>query len=313
MVCAMAEFLNYHHLRYFWAVAREGSIRAAAAKLGVSQSGICGQIQLLESSLGEELFRPSGRSLALTEFGRIVLGYAEEIFDLGGEIQRAARQAPTARTLRLNAGIVDSFPKLMSYDLLRPIFEHRPAVRLTCHEGKLPDLLALLTTHRIDVVLSDEPASPGIARNLINHPLGACGIAFCAIPSLARTLKGRFPRILHGAPALLPTPNCLLRRELEKWFDQAGIVPNLVAEFEDPALAKIVATRGLGFVAVPSLVLDEAIERFGFVCLGRTPEIETSCYAITAERRLTHPAILALTQTRPGRDRRRRRPKPGDD
>lgn len=312
MVSAMAEFLNYHHLRYFWTVAREGSIRAAAEKLGVSQPSICGQIQLLESSLGEDLFRPSGRSLALTEFGRLVLGYAEEIFALGGEIQRAARQAPTTRTLRLNAGIVDSFPKLMSYDILRPIFEHRPPVRLTCHEGKLPDLLAQLTAHRIDVVLSDEPASPSLARNLINHPLGSCGIAFCAMPSLARTLKGRFPRNLHGAPALLPTQNCLLRRELEKWFGRTGIVPGVVAEFEDPALAKIVATRGLGFVAVPVFVLAEAIERFGFVSLGQTRGIETSCYAITAERRLTHPAILAITRTRPGSARRKRHPKPDE-
>jgi LysR family transcriptional regulator, transcriptional activator of nhaA len=187
----------------------------------------------------------------------------------------------------------------MSYDILRPIFDHRPPVRLACLEGKLPDLLAMLTAHRIDVVLSDEPASPGLAPNLFNHPLGACGIAFCAMPALARTLKGRFPKILHQAPALLPTQNCLLRRDLEKWFTRAGILPHIVAEFEDAALAKIVATRGIGFIAVPTLVLDEAIERFGFVSLGKTREIETPYYAITAERRLTHPAILAITRAKP--------------
>lgn len=289
------DFLNYHHLRYFWAVARAGSLRAAAEKLRVSQPSICAQIQLLEESLGEDLFRPSGRSMALTEFGQIIFGYADEIFTLGGEIQRAAQQAPTSRVLRLNAGIVDSFPKLMSYDILRPIFEHQPPVQLACHEGKLPDLLVQLTTHRIDVVLSDEPASPGIAARVFNHFLGGCGVTFCAMPVLARTLKGRFPRNLQGASALLPTQNCHLRRDLEKWFRQVNIQPRVIAEFEDAALMKIVATRGIGVIAVPSLVEAEAVERYGFVPVGRTKDIETQFYAITAERRLTHPAILAIT------------------
>lgn len=292
------DFLNYHHLRYFWAVAREGSLRAAADKLRVSQPSICAQIQLLEQSLGEDLFRPSGRSMALTEFGQIIFGYADEIFTLGGEIQRVAQQAPTSRALRLNAGIVDSFPKLMSYDILRPIFEHQPPVQLACHEGKLPDLLAQLTTHRIDVVLSDEPASPGITAKVFNHFLGGCGVTFCAMPVLARTLKGRFPRNLHDAPALLPTQNCFLRRDLEKWFREVDVQPRVIAEFEDAALTKIVATRGIGIIAVPSLVEAEAVERYGFVPVGRTKDIETQFYAITAERRLTHPAILAIIATK---------------
>ena len=292
------DFLNYHHLRYFWAVARAGSLRAAAEKLRVSQPSICAQIQLLEESLGEDLFRPSGRSMALTEFGQIIFGYADEIFTLGAEIQRASQQAPTSRALRLNAGIVDSFPKLMSYDILRPIFEHQPPVQLACHEGKLPDLLVQLTTHRIDVVLSDEPASPGIAARVFNHFLGGCGVTFCAMPALARTLKGRFPRNLHDAPALLPTQNCHLRRDLERWFREVGVQPRVIAEFEDAALTKIVATRGIGIIAVPSLVESEAVERYGFVPVGRAKDIETQFYAITAERRLTHPAILAITAQR---------------
>ena len=301
------DFLNYHHLRYFWAVAREGSLRAAAEKLRVSQPSICAQIQLLEQSLGEDLFRPSGRSMALTEFGQIIFGYADEIFTLGGEIQRAAQQAPTSRALRLNAGIVDSFPKLMSYDILRPIFEHHPPVQLACHEGKLPDLLVQLTTHRLDVVLSDEPASPGITAKVFNHFLGGCGVTFCAMPVLARTLKGRFPRNLHGAPALLPTQNCFLRRDLEKWFGEVNVQPRVIAEFEDAALTKIVATRGIGIIAVPSLVEAEAVERFGFVPVGRTKDIETQFYAITAERRLTHPAILAITTQKRVRPRKANR------
>jgi len=302
-----SEFLNYHHLRYFWSVAREGSLRAASEALRVSQPSICSQIQQLEAALGEDLFRPRGRSLELTEFGRMILGYAEEIFTLGGEVLRAARQAPTVRSLRLHAGIVDSFPKLMSYDILRPIFDHQPPVQLTCQEGKLPDLLALLTAHRLDVVLADEAASPGIAGRVFNHLLGSCGVSFCAMPGLARVLKGRFPRNLDGAPALLPTQNCHLRRDLEQWFRRVRVQPRVVAEFEDAALTKMVATRGVGFIAVPTTVEAEAVERYGFVPLGRTKQLETQFYAITAERRLTHPAILALTSARTSQGTRKRR------
>jgi LysR family transcriptional activator of nhaA len=290
------EFLNYHHLRYFWTVATEGSLRRASEKLRVSQPSMCTQIKLLEASLGETLFRPSGRSLELTEFGQLVHGYAEEIFTLGGEILRATKQAPGVRSLRLHVGIVDSFPKLMSYDLLRPVLEHKPPVQLTCHEGKLADLVSLLNTHRIDVVLSDEGISPGIAGKVFNHLLGTSGITFCAMPGFAKKLTGRFPRNLDGAAALLPTQNCCLRRDLEKWFGSVGVQPRLVAEFEDAALTKIVATGGNAFIAVPTVVASEAFERYGFVPLGRTKQVQTRFYAITAERRFTHPAIIAITE-----------------
>jgi LysR family transcriptional activator of nhaA len=290
------DFLNYHHLRYFWTVAREGSLRRASEKLRVSQPSMCTQIKLLEASLGETLFRTSGRSLVLTEFGQLIYGHAEEIFTLGGEILRATKQSPGIRGLRLHVGIVDSFPKLMSYDILRPVLDHQPPVQLTCHEGKLADLVSQLNTHRIDLVMSDEPVSPGIAGKVFNHLLGTSDITFCAMPSLAKKLKGRFPRNLDGAPALLPTQNCSLRRDLEKWFGSAGVQPRVVAEFEDAALTKIVATEGHGFIAVPTVVSSEAVERYGFVPLGRTKEIETRFYAITAERRFTHPAILAITK-----------------
>ena len=257
---------------------------------------MCTQIKLLEASLGEALFRPSGRSLVLTEFGQLIHGYAEEIFTLGGEILRATKQAPGSRSLRLHVGIVDSFPKLMSYDILRPVLEHQPPVQLTCHEGKLADLVSQLNTHRLDVVLSDEPASPGIAGKVFNHLLGSSEITFCAMPGLAKKLKGRFPRNLDGAPALLPTQNCSLRRDLEKWFRSTGVEPRVVAEFEDAALTKIVATSGHAFIAVPTMVASEAVERYGFVPIGMTKEVETQFYAITAERRFTHPAILAITE-----------------
>lgn len=289
------DFLNYHHLRYFWTVAKEGSLRRASEKLRVSQPSMCTQIKLLEVGLGEALFRTSGRSLVLTEFGQLIYGHAEEIFTLGGEILRATKQAPGERGLRLHVGIVDSFPKLMSYEILRPVLEHQPPVQLTCHEGKTADLVSQLNTHRLDVVLSDEPASPGISGKVFNHLLGSSTITFFAMPGLAKKLKGRFPRNLNGAPVLLPTQNCNLRRDLEKWFRAKGVEPRVVAEFEDAALTKIVATSGHGFLAVPTVVASEAVERYGFVSIGRTKEVETHFYAITAERRFTHPAILAIT------------------
>lgn len=291
------EFLNYHHLRYFWTVAAEGSLRRASEKLGVSQPSMCTQIKLLETSLGEALFRPCGRSLELTEFGQLVHGYAEEIFTLGGEILRATKQVSGGRVLRLHVGIVDSFPKLMSYQILRPVLDQQPHVQLTCHEGKPADLVSQLNTHRIDVVLSDEPASPGLAGKVFNHLLGSSGITFCAMPSFAKELKGRFPRNLDGAAAFLPTQNCSLRRDLEKWFGSVGVLPRVTGEFEDAALTKIVATGGTGFIAVPTVVAAEAFERYGFVSLGRTNEVKTQFYAITAERRFTHPAIIAITET----------------
>jgi LysR family transcriptional activator of nhaA len=307
---SVSEFLNYHHLRYFWTVAKEGSLRRAAEKLRVSQPSICTQIQLLEASLGGDLFRRSGRASVLTEFGHLIYGYADEIFTLGGEVLQAAKQAPTSRSLRLHAGIVDSVPKLMSFDILRPIFEHQPAIHLTCHEGKLADLLTQLTTHRLDVVLADEPASPGQGGKVFNHLLVTSDITFCAMPDLARTLKGRFPRNLHHTPALLPTQNCNLRRDLEKWFRAVSVEPRVVAEFEDAALMKTVGTESCGFVVIPSSVASEAIERYGFISIGRTQAIEMQFYAITAERRLTHPAILAIT-ARANPTKKRRAPARG--
>jgi LysR family transcriptional regulator, transcriptional activator of nhaA len=291
------EWLNYHHLRYFYTVAKEGSLRGAAEKLKISQSSICAQIQLLESALGEDLFRLSARSLVLTEFGHLILGYAEEIFRLGRELLSARKQFPGVRSLRVNVGIVDSFPKLTSFEILRPAFTHDPPIHVTCHEGKLDDLLVQLATHRVDVVLADEPASPGLQLKTFNHPLGSSGITFCAAPSLARTLKGRFPRNLNGAPALLGTQNTSLRRDLEKWFRSEGIEPRIVGEFEDGALAKIVATEGIGFIHVPSAVAREAVDRYGFTILGRTTKCEIQFYAITAERRVDHPAVRAITET----------------
>lgn len=289
-----SEWLNFHHLRYFWAVAKEGNLRRAAEKLRISQPSISTQIKLLEAALGEPLFRRSGRSLVLTEFGRLIHGYADEIFSLGRELLAAGNRGPVARTPRLHLGIVDSFPKLLSLDILRPVLAREPRVQLTCYEGKLEQLIGMLATHRIDAVLADEPAPTGAKVKTFNQPLGCSSITFCASPALARTLRGRFPKNLHGAPALLPTPNTALRRDIEQWFRSTGIEPHVVGEFEDGALAKIVATEGLGFTVVPSVVSAEAVERYGFVKLGTTKECQIELFLITAERRIEHPVLVEL-------------------
>jgi LysR family transcriptional regulator, transcriptional activator of nhaA len=289
------EFLNYHHLRYFWVAAREGGLTRAAEKLRVSQPSICTQIKALEHALGEKLLRRTPRGLALTEAGQRVFSFAEEIFSLGEDLLNTMKQTPTARPLRVSVGVTDSLPKLLTYLMLKPIFHLPQAVQASCHEGKVPDLLAQLATFRLDVVLSDEPSPASGNLKTFNHLLGECGVTFCAAPRLASRLKRRFPASLHEAPALLPSPSCALRRSLEKWFAEQKLSPRLVAEFDDAALAKVAASDGLGFFALPSLVADEAVTRYGVKIIGHAPKCLQQFFAISAERRLTYPAVTAIT------------------
>ena len=232
------EFLNYHHLRYFWVVAKEGGLRKAAEKLHVSQPTISAQIAALEGVLEEKLFRRGGRALALTEAGQRVFSYAEAIFSLGQELLDATRQQPGARPVRVHIGITDSLPKLMSYEIIKPIFKLEQPIQAVCLEGKAADLLGQLAAHRLDIVLADEPAPSSLPIKVFNHFLGECGVAFCAEPKLAATLKRKFPKSLNDAPALLPAGRTVLRQSLEKWFQAEEIRPRLVAEFDDAALMK---------------------------------------------------------------------------
>lgn len=289
------EFLNYHHLRYFWVVAEEGGLRKAADKLHVSQPTISAQIAALEGVLGEKLFRRGGRSLALTEGGHRVLSYAEEIFSLGQELLDAARQRPSARPLRVHIGITDSLPKLVSYEIIKPIFKLEQPVQAVCREGKVADLLGQLAAYRLDIVLADEPAPSSLPIKVFNHFLGECGVIFCAERKLAATLKRKFPKSLNDAPVLLPAGNTALRRSLEKWFQAEEIRPRVVAEFDDAALMKVAAVDGLGFFALPTLVMQEAVASYDFQFIGRTEGCRQQFYAISAERKLTHPAVLAIT------------------
>lgn len=290
------EWINYHHLRYFWATAREGSLAAAAARLRVSQPSISEQIRDLEATLGEKLFRKEGRKNRLTEAGHVVFGYAEEIFALGQEMLSSIKQRPGARSLRLNVGIVDSLPKHVSNDILAPAFSSPRPVHMVCREGKLEDLLAQLAAHRLDLVLADEPAPSSANLKLFTHPLGESGATFCAAPALARKLRRGFPKSLHNAPALLPSESSTFRRSLEAWFRHVQVQPRLLAEFDDLALMKVMAVQPRGFIAVPTIGLRDATEHYGFQPIGQAKGCKLQFFALTSERRLIHPVVAEITR-----------------
>ncbi|HEY9171759.1 MAG TPA: LysR family transcriptional regulator [Verrucomicrobiae bacterium] len=289
------DWLNYHHLRYFWTAAKEGSVKQAAAKLHVSQPSVSEQIRELEDALGEKLFRREGRGLALTDAGRIAYGYADDIFALGQELVNAVKQRPTAKALSLHVGVADSFPKLMTNEILKPVFALPQSMHVICREGKLEDLLAQLEAHRLDIVLADEPATSATRFKAFNHPLGDSGTTFCAAKALAARLRRQFPKSLHDAPALLPSENTALRRALEGWFRRLEIRPRVVAEFEDLALMKVMAAEGRGFIAVPSVAAEDALQHYGFQAVGVAEECRVQFHAITAERRMAHPGVAAIT------------------
>ncbi len=291
------EWLNYHHLRYFWTVAKEGSLARAAAKLHVSQPSISEQIRELEEAFGEKLFRREGRNNKLTDAGQVVFGYADEIFTLGRELMNAVKQRPGTRTLRLNVGVVDSFPKLVTNEILKPVFAMPQAVHVICREGKMEDLLAQLAAHRLDLVLADEPAPSNVNLKVFTHTLGQSSVTICAERKVAARLKRNFPHSLNAAPALLPADNTALRRSLEQWFRSHNVKPNVVAECEDLALMKVMAAEGRGFIAVPTVALKEAVSRYHFQSIGQATACRMQFYAITAERRIAHPAVQLVTKS----------------
>ncbi len=289
------DWLNFHHLRYFWTAAKEGSLARAAARLHVSQPSISEQIRELESAFGEQLFRRKGRSNVLTDTGQLVFGYADQIFALGRELTNAVKQGPSAKTLRLNVGVTDSLPKLAANEILKPVFTMPQAIHVVCREGKMEDLLAQLAAHRLDVVLSDEPAASSTNFKTFNHPLGETGTVICAEKKLGLKLKRGFPQSLQGAPALLPAGNTSLRRALDTWFREHQVEPRIVAEFEDLALMKVMAAEGRGFIALPGVALSDAIARYGYRVVGNVETCRIQFHAITAERRIEHPAVSLIT------------------
>ena len=288
-------WLNYHHLLYFWTVARAGSIAKASEELRLAQPTISSQLKLLEEALGHKLFERQGRKLVLTDVGRTVLRYADDIFRLGNEMKSVVAGLPPGEQVRLQVGITDVIPKLVAERLLQPAFESVPQLRLVCREGSLPQLLASLALHELDVVLADAPASEPVSVRAFNHLLGRSGVSFFASTSLSSLRKG-FPRSLDKAPMLLPSDNSSVRRALDTWFETQGLSPLVVGDFDDSALLKAFGQRGRGVFAMPSVIEDEVCRQFDVSVIGRTDDIETCFYAISVERRLRHPAVVAIAQ-----------------
>jgi LysR family transcriptional activator of nhaA len=287
-------WLNYHHLLYFWTVARAGTIAKAGEELHLAQPTISSQIKLLEEALGHKLFERQGRKLVLTDVGRTVMRYADEIFRLGNELKNVVGGLPSGQQLRLQVGVADVVPKVLAERLLQPALDVGP-LRIVCREGPLPQLLASLALHELDVVLADAPGSEPVSVRAFNHLLGKCGVSFFAAASHGH-LKKDFPRSLHGAPMLMPSEASAVRHALDLWFDGKGVRPTVVGDFDDSALLKAFGQRGLGVFAMPSVIEAEVVRQFDVNVIGRTDEIENCFYAITVERRLRHPAVVAIAQ-----------------
>lgn len=288
------EWINYHHLLYFWLIAREGSLARASAELRLAQSTVSKQMHQLESVLGHALFAKQGRKLALTESGRVVYRYAEEIFSLGREMLDTLGDRPVGKPLRVTVGIADVVPKLIAERLLAPAMHLDGPVRLICREGRTDRLLADLALHELDVIFTDAPASPQAGLRAFNHLLGGSGIAFFGHPDLAAKYRRRFPESLNGAPLLLPTENTVLRRSLEQWFESLAIRPVVVGEFEDSALLKAFGHRGLGLFPAASRIARDLAVQYKVRRIGTVAGVQERIYAITVERRIQNPAVAAI-------------------
>lgn len=286
--------LNYSHLFYFWTVAREGSIAKASKLLHLTPQTISGQLKLLEDSIGEPLFHRVGRGLVLSESGLVVNQYAEEIFSLGAELASRVRDKSTSNPLTLNVGIVNSIPKLIAYRLLSPVLNMENALRVVCFEGDLEDLLGDLSVHQLDIILSDRPLPRGLGVKAFTHPLIKSGVSFFCHSSEMDNYLGDFPESMRGAPVLLPLPTNPLRRQLDEWFTENNIVPKVIAEFDDSALLKAFGSAAIGLFPAPDTICDEIESMYGVKKIGSIPKISESYYAISSERKVTHPAVSVI-------------------
>jgi LysR family transcriptional activator of nhaA len=290
------EWLNYHHLYYFWLVVKEGGVAKAAARLRLAHPTVSAQVHALEAALGEQLLSRQGRRLVLTEVGTVVYRYACDIFSLGTELLDTLQGRPTGQPLRLVVGIADVVPKLIARRLLEPARALEQEVVLSCREGKVERLVTALAQHEVDVVLSDTPLPSGSGVKAYSHLLGECGVTLFAAPSLAKTLRKRFPQSLDRAPVLLPTETATLRRELEQWFQKVKVRPRLAAEFDDSALLKVFGQDGAGFFPGPSAIETELCRQYEVQIVGRIAEVTERFFAISLERRLHHPAVVAVSE-----------------
>lgn len=291
------EWVNYQHLLYFYMVAKEGSMARACALLRLAQSTVSKQIKQLESVLGHDLFVKSGRRLVLTDSGRIAYRYAEEIFGLGREMMDTFKDRPIGKPLRITVGIADVVPKLMAERVLVPLLSQPLPVHVICREGKPDQLLVGLAMHELDVVLMDAPSNTHVKIKSFSHLLGESTVSFFGSSALAETYRPDFPSSLHGAPVLLPTNNTVLRRSLEQWFDQEGIRPAVVGEFEDSALLSAFGSRGVGLFPAATTISEEVMGQYRVESVGEAAGVHERLYAVTVDRKIKHPAVVAMCES----------------
>ena len=289
--------VNFKHLYYFWVAAKAGGIVRAGEQLHTTPQTLSEQIKLLEASLGQKLFRKSGRRIELTDEGRLALGYADRIFALGTEMESAMRQSHGGqKTLEFRVGVADSMAKAVVYRLLEPALSVGVTVRLICSVGKFPDLLAQLALNRLDLVIAEEPITSRVSVKAFNHPLGSTPMSFFCTPALKASLKGAFPKCLNDAPMLIQGPSASIRTKLEGWLARQHIYPRIVGEFDDLALLKTFGRQGRGVFMSASVLEEETVEQYGVEVIGRTDEMQDHFYAISVERRITHPCVAAIAQ-----------------
>ena len=293
--------MNFKHLHYFWVTAKAGGIMRAGEQLHTTPQTLSGQIKLLEDQLGRRLFRKSGRKLELTEDGRIALGYADQIFALGSELEVAVRQAHGGdHVLDFRVGVADSVAKSVAYRLLEPALSLPEPVRMICSEGKFPDLLSQLALHRLDLVIADEPMSRRISIKAFNHPLGSTAMSFFCAPSLRKKLHGEFPQCLNAVPMLIQGASASIRQQLEVWLTRHQVQPRVVGEFDDGALMTAFGREGRGVFMAPTVLEAETVVQFGVEVIGRSEELVEEFYAVSVQRRITHPCVVAITDAARG-------------
>lgn len=289
--------VNYKHLHYFWVVAKEGGIARASERLHLTPQTISGQLSLLEEYLGISLFSRVGRNLALTETGRLVLSYADEIFSLGGELEELVHQLPASLPQTLRVGVVDVVPKSIAHRILAPALKMPEPVRMICRESSLDTLLAELAVHRLDLVLADRPIPSNVSTRGFSHKLGECAVSFFATEKLKKNLKGDFPQCLDRAPLLLPSSDNQLRSGIDQWLDKHRIYPRVVAEFDDSALMKVFGQEDAGIFIAPAAIEAEVTTQYRATCIGRVNEVKERFYAISVERRVSHPVVATIMET----------------
>ncbi|CAM4007646.1 transcriptional activator NhaR [Pseudomonas wadenswilerensis] len=288
--------LNYRQLHYFWVVAKTGSIVRACEQLNLTPQTISGQITLLEQTYGIELFRRVGRQLELTESGRQTLTYAEQMFQIGGELEAMLRARPDEQQILFRVGVADVVPKSIVYRLLAPTMHMEDALRLSCREDKLERLLADLAIQRLDLVISDSPMPSHLDIKGYSQKLGECGISFFATPVLAEQYGRNFPACLQHAPLLIPGQETVVRSRLLRWFAEQQLQPRIVGEFDDSALMQAFGQSGSGIFIAPSVIADEVCKQYGVELIGQTDAVNESFYAISVERKVKHPGIVAITE-----------------